>query len=251
MTRLCLTGDTGSGKTIMAVLFLLYYMQEGYKVFSNIHLKGPFENNYTLITDTNFTKVTDIEERNIVLIDEVGKTAYGGSSYNAINLGHVISQSRKSTGEESHFIFTTQIEAQLNVMLKGLTDFMGRCFIIFRYGDFFDNLSKKDKNIPAIIEMFLKVRTVDNDGFTRFIPIEQPLFIEEDFKFISKCYNTYEEVKELGSGENITIKNKYQKYKDFSLSDLAVLIQEKEGKNISESKRLARSIKMNVPDDKI
>jgi hypothetical protein len=244
MTRICFYGRTGFGKTLTAVYQALNYYYKGYKIYSNIHLKGEFKE-YTYITNTNFTKIINNKEKNVVLIDEIGKTTNTGRSHNAINFSNIVAQSRKSFGEDSHLLLTTQIEQFLR-MLEGLIDY-----------EFFPQIVLRDEYTgkPLVLKLEIK-RVIDINTGTgkryKFIPYANTFL----YYGVYECcdfYDTYEEVESFGDGEYIEMQKIYKNYvgKKGKLEELANKIQFEKGKNISESKRLARAVIGNFQDKHI
>ena len=249
--RICLLGDTGSGKTIVAIYTLVDYFKMGFKIYSNIKLTGIFKDNYTLISNTGFINIINENKKNIVLLDEVGRTTYEGRTHNAVRLGDLVTQSRKSIGEESHLIFTTQLESQLNDVLIGLSDFIVYPNIILRYGNLYPHIKGREKFIPLIIQLLIKIKQKTKDGSTYFKTMKSPYYLEKDFKIISSYYNTYEEVSRFGDGSYIVLKDKYKEYvgKERKVKELKIKLQFKDHLNISESDRVARAIIMGLEDD--
>lgn len=247
--RICLLGDTGEGKTISAIYILSDYFSKGYKVYSNIKLTGIFKGKYTLIKNTGFTEEINPHEKNIVLLDEVGRTTYEGRTHNAIRLGDLITQSRKSIGEYSHLLFTTQLESQLNDVLKGLSDFLIYCQIAVRHGDLYGYGNEK-ASLPVIIKWLLKVKQRDKEGLTYFEVIDNPYYLEKDFEKVSGYYNTFEEVERFGDGAYLKLKKKYKAYTGTqrSLQNLKTVLHFKENLNLAESDRIARAIILDLED---
>ena len=251
MTRICLLGDTGSGKTIVAIFMLTDYLKQRFKVYSNIKLRGIFKDKFTLISNTGFINKVDENVKNIVLLDEVGRTTYEGRTHNAIRLGDLVTQSRKSIGEESHLIFTTQLESQLNDVLIGLSDYIIYPNIILNHSDIYPNIKGREKFIPVIIQLLIKVKRRTREGYNYFKTIKKPYYLEKDFKSLVTYYNTYEEVARFGDGSYITLKDKYKEYvgKESKIKELKIKLQFKDHLNISESDRVARAIVMGLVDD--
>ena len=222
--RFTVLGDTGSGKTLLAVDYLKECFDKGYTVWSNIDLGFDFN----LVDSTNFTDVIDPRVRNAVLIDEVGEINTGICRY---NFGQLLAQSRKSVGENQLFIMTAQVSQQASTVMKGMVDYLVYPEIIVKDG-------KTDKPVVVKADFYRKMQRTSIPMFS---------FYTSDYRNVyDSCdlYDTYQMVDALSDGRV----NKYlKKYSEFistkgTLTDLSTLLQEKEGLNIAESKRMARKI---------
>ena len=235
MTRICYYGRTGSAKTLSAIYLAFEHYYRGFKIFSNIHLKGAFKD-YTYITNTNFKKLLDNKEKNLILIDEVGKNTNKGRTTNAINFSDIIAQSRKSFGETSHLLLTTQLESYVR-MLEGFIDYKYFPQIILR-----DEYTQKPILIKLNIERVIETKT-DNGRKYKFMPYLSP-FIYYGVYECCDYYDTNEEVDNFGDGTYIEMIKEYKEYvgKNGKLEELANRIQFEKHKNISESKRFARAV---------
>ena len=228
--RFALFSKTGGGKTYTMVYLALEYFLKGFKVYSNIHLKGVFGNKWVYIDNSNFTKVIDNSELNVVIVDEIGKTASQGRTHNAISMQNILAQSRKSFGEKSHFICTTQYENYMK-LLEPLMDYKGFPQIVMR---------NEIDGLPLIIKLELE-RAV---GRRRIFVPYTTMYLYKYLYRVGKYYDTNEEVDNFGDGTHIEMQKEYKEYigQKGKLEELANKIQFEKKKNIAESKRLARAV---------
>lgn len=229
--RLCFLGDTGDGKTISGVDILKEYYDLKYLVYANIHLKFPY-----MFTDLiNFNDIVNNQAKNIILIDEIGELGKAGSTP-MFTFTTMMSQSRKSLGENHHLILTTQTKFQGNPTLRALLDY-------FIYSEIILKESKKNKfglQKPLIIKLdwYQKIK--------RTIPPEF-WYSHSTYRWVYETcdlYETYEEAKPLKDMSFIKHLVKYQRFinKKNSIKNLYVLILSQEGLNKTDSKDLARKI---------
>lgn len=223
--RFCIFGDTGSGKTLVAIYILMHYARLGFKIYSNIHLKGV---DYTLIKDSHAFKNLGFEERNIVFIDELGATSTT-RNYHAISLQHVLAQSRKMIGEKSHMIFTAQTTQQASSLVMSFID-------LIAYPTLFRD---PDTNLPMIAELDCYRKIPNSRGYVSMPPI-----VINNINEACGCYDTDEQADTFKDGVLQGLKEEYKDYigADRSLSLLADTLVFEKGKGKSEAKSLARAI---------
>ena len=219
-------GDTGSGKTLLAIDMLLEYYGKGFKVWSNIPLNNV---DYTLVTGTDFIDDVDESEANFVLIDEVGEVSRG---LNQFNFGQLMAQSRKSIGENQVFLMTAQVSQQASSTMKGLVDYIIYPTILQR------NL--EDHNKPTILQA---------DFYRKAPRTSRPIFDYFDTLYYNTtetcdAYNTHELVEALEDGRFKKYLTKYAEYIDSKgrVRELKLILQEKNGLNLAEAERMALKI---------
>ena len=233
MTRYIIFGDTGDGKTLTAVSFIVehYLSGEKWNIYSNIHLKGI---DYIPIEDTAFIESLDARKNNFVFIDEVGEIGRGHYQF---TFNSLVSQSRKSIGENQIFMMTTQTQNQANIVLKGMVDFFIYPNIILREGE--------DER-PALIELdFYKKNK-------RSVPLSFSLCNDlipksQRFRFvydICDYYDTLEMVEGMQDGRLYKYLELYENFIDSTreIKNLKTIINEKHGLSLSESERMARKV---------
>lgn len=222
--RCLIIGDTGEGKTLSMVALALHYYSLGYTLFANFHLKLiPF----TFIDNSNFTKSLKFSEKHCVLIDEVGITT-AKRNYLAINFSNLLAQSRKSIGEKSHLFMTTQSSQQINILIKGLLDYV-----------MFPRLYRDMNDIPQFCVLEIHEKLANSPAF---IPTKKKILRNLDK--ILEYYDTSELVNPFSGSDLQNLKKKYKYYVGAirELKNLSVLLQEKEKLGITESERTARAI---------
>ena len=223
--RFCIFGDTGSGKTLAAVYFVNHYAAKGYKIYSNIHLKNI---EYTLIEDSHAFKNLPFDARNLVFIDELGATS-SSRNYHAINLQHVLAQSRKMIGERSHMIFTAQTTQQASSLVMSFID-------LIAYPTLYRN---PDTNMPLWCELECYRKIPNTRGYFQAEPI-----VIENISVACDYYDTDEQADTFRDGALQGLKEEYSDYKgtEKTLSILADRLVFEKGKGKSEAKSLARAI---------
>lgn len=223
--RAIILGDTGSGKTALAVDYLKEYYEAKFKIWCNIPL---FNIDFEVVTGTDFIEETNIQDKNFVLIDEVGEISRGLQQF---NFGQLMAQSRKSIGEDQIFFMTAQVSQQSSTTMKGLVDYIIYPDILIR---------RKADNCPVVIkaDFYRKVPRMSSPIFEFYAT--QHRNVEDS----CKLYDTFQLVDPLEDGRFKKYLNRYEKYIDAKgvLTELATILQEKEGLNITESKRTARKI---------
>lgn len=243
MTRFVCFGDTGDGKTLLCVDFIRDNYPE-YKVYSNIHLK---EMDYVPITDTAFIDEIDPKKKNIVFIDEVGEITRGHYQF---TFNSLVSQSRKSIGENQLFFMTTQTQNQASTILKGMVDF----FI-------FPNIVQREEgtNRPIAIEVEWYEKDKRSIPLT-FSECTQRLPVGLTHRIVyDTCdyYDTGEMVEGLADGRFYKYLEKYESFVGTTknIKNLTAIINEKYGVSLSEAERNARKIifakEFNLWDDYI
>lgn len=248
--RICFLGDTGDSKTLSAIALLLEYYHKGFKVYSNINLKEDLKD-YIHISNTNFINIIDENIKNIVLMDEIGRTTYEKGTHNAVKFGDLVTQSRKSIGEDSHLLFTAQIEKQLTETLKQLSDYLIYPRVLIRIKDLYPNTTGLKKNMPLVVQWNIKEKMRSKEGIVYFKTRRIPYYPKINFPLVTKCYNTFQMVNRIGDGMYLELKKKYPSFINTKgkLKELKVILQFKESLNIAESDRIARAIILNLEED--
>ena len=223
--RFCLFGDTGSGKTLTAIYFIMHYYFKGFKIFSNIHLKNI---KYTLIKDSHDFKNLGFGDKNLVFIDELGATTTS-RNYHAINLQHVLAQSRKMIGENSHMIFTAQTTQQASSLVMSFIDLIAYPTLI----------REPDGNKPLWVELECYNKIPNTRGYVQ----AEDLIIENIFE-ATKYYDTDEQADTFKDGTLLSLKDDYKEFigSEKTLALLTDKIVYEKGKGKSEAKSLARAI---------
>jgi GTPase SAR1 family protein len=198
--RFVVYGDTGSGKTALMVAMLYHYYLKGYTIYTNLDLIGiP----HTKIDNINFDeKIREIDKRaffdrkSVIAIDEVGEEQSGTPQ---ITFSNMISQSRKTIGENHHLIMTTQTKYQTHHLLKSLIDYEVYPEIVLR--------STKD-NKPLII------RADYSKKIGRTYPPKFEISFIHFFKTNKTCdmYSTEQKAIPLQNDFNKKYIKKYKKY---------------------------------------
>lgn len=108
-------GNLGSGKTLLGVIMLQNAKKKGFKIYSNIKVKGA-----ELLTLEDFLKF-NFEPKSVILLDEIYILAESRLSHSDSNLiiSHLIFQSRK---RELYIIATSQLRRAVDVRLRDLAD---------------------------------------------------------------------------------------------------------------------------------
>ncbi|HJZ23327.1 MAG TPA: AAA family ATPase [Candidatus Babeliales bacterium] len=119
---LIITGQQGSGKTLLAVREMLAYAHKGYKIVSNVKLKGIKHDNL------DYDKVTACEyERCVIFMDEVHQILPARRSMSKSSIAIVdgfLSMIRK---KEVILIATTQFERKVDNRLRLEKDYIIAC----------------------------------------------------------------------------------------------------------------------------
>lgn len=223
--RIGILGDTGSGKTVLAIDILREYHTFGYINWCNIPLIN-IENN--LVKGTDFIEKVDAKKKNTVLIDEVGEVSRG---INQFNFGQLMAQSRKSIGEDQLFIMTSQVSQQTSTTMKGMIDFIVYPQILSReFG------TKKPIIIRA--DFYKKMQRTATPRF--YLHSKQYRDVHSSCDY----YDTNVLVDALQDGRFKKYIKEYEKYIDSEgeIKNLKLILQEKHGLNLAESERMSRKI---------
>lgn len=241
--RACVLGDdVGNGKTITAVCIAYDYLEEGYEIFSNIELSGVFEGNYTFIDGTNFIDLLDDNQsEKVCIFDDIGESTYGFTS-SSINFSHVVTQSRKSMGENSHLIFTTPIDNMFNPTIRKLTDYIIYPQIYMKK-DLKNPLNRR--GIPDYCEWIIlkKVRGKYHGQGIQYKKLKPKRIHNLDL--VMDCYDTHKEAEKFKTDRTfVKMLNEYQEYigDKREAKNLASDLVNIEGLTPSEADRIARSI---------
>jgi len=237
MRFLLLGNDTGNGKTLSSVYLAKYYYDLGYKIYSNIQLKGDLGDNYIFIDGTNFIdELENSQDKKLVLLDEIGLATYTQTK-TSIGMSNIVSQSRKSIGEKSHLIANTQMDIQLNPIWRGLID-----YIIYP-----QLYQLKDNSYICFWYIEKKIK-----GFINFNNYIKNTYFKQigtiAIKNISVAMNLYNTFMETDKFKDDRTYNKMKKkYKKMSgkrdmISNFKAILIEKEGLNPTEADRIGRAI---------
>lgn len=184
--------------------------------------------NYTHIDSTDFIQDVDPDERNFVLVDEVGEISRG---YYQFSFAQLMAQSRKSIGEDQVFIMTAQVSQQTSATMRGMVDYIIYPEIMARH--------KKDKK-----PVFVKAH------FYRKIPrMVRPTFEKEGYQMrrvYEACdfYDTFHEVSQMSDGKFKKFLKVYGEYVDSKgkIRELTTRLHKDEGLNKSDADMMARQI---------
>ena len=225
-------GDTGDGKTLFVTdLMLDLHKNEDYKISCNWELKGV---DYTFIDNLNFMRDIDNKEKNVIGIDELGEISTGSYMNNLVK---IVSQSRKTAGEDQYMFFIAQIRGQGSTDLFSLLDFKiyPQCFNR-------DPINKKPKFVIA--DWFKKIKRSDPVRFLKY-----NAFLHQDLRvrYVYDTCDLYTTDKVVSHMKDGRVTDYVKKYPQFigskgQLKNLAVILGENEGLNISESERMARKV---------
>lgn len=223
--RAIILGDTGSGKTLLAIDILREYAEIGFIPWSNVHLKGI---DYHHIDGTDFITNTDTSKPNFILVDEVGEIARGICQY---NFGQLMAQSRKSIGENQIFLMTAQVSQQTSNTMKGMVD-----YIIYPEILSWDSKDHRPRAIRA--DFYRKIPRMTRPEFEYYGKQYREVFETCDF------YDTAQMIDPMEDGRFKKYLTEYEHYVDSKgmLTALSLILQEKKGLNITDSKRMARKI---------
>lgn len=222
--RMCLFADQGAGKTLCMTALALAYHKKGYKIFANYHLKNI---DYTYVSDANFIKALNFNDKHVLCIDELGMTTMA-KNVHSIHFAKILSQSRKAIGEKSHLFLTSQSTHQTNTLIRSLLDFIAYPYL---YRDF------NDKPYGAVLDIFMKV---PNEN--AFVPIKKkPLY------HLDKVLNYYDTSEMVDTFADNIVEKLKEKYPDFvgskgQTKNLTSILILKEKMGISEADRHARAI---------
>ncbi len=238
MRFVLLGNDTGNGKTLSSIYLLLMYYRLGFDIYSNIKLKGELKNNYTFIDGSKFIdEFKDSQTKKAILLDEIGQSTYGHTT-SSVEMSNVLSQSRKSIGENSHLIANTQMDIQLNPIWRGLTD-----YFIYPQIKLIDN-----KEMPMICYWYIekKIKGFHGGNYMKKIRFKKlPMILIKDICKVMNLYDTHIETDKFKSDRVYTqMKKKYKKMKgkDGMTSNFKAILINEEGLNPTEADRIARSI---------
>ena len=138
-------GDMGNGKTLSAVMDAVkLYHKEGYRIFSNIHLKIIPYTPYDIDDLVRFQKQSVRMEKICFLVDEITLYLDSRSSMFKRNkiLTYWVLQSRKQTNE-GVVLYTTQYADQIDKRLRNATDITIECFHKSKTNWFLNVISKR------------------------------------------------------------------------------------------------------------
>lgn len=224
---MCIFGDTGEGKTLLATAIILHEYKNGHKILSNIDFN---KIEYQPINDAAPLMELDFNEPYTVFIDELGITTSEGMTKATIGLSNLMAQSRKMIGEKSHLILTAQSQHQANIMIKSMLDIIAYPYL------FFDEKEDGAK-IPkwGYLDIFQKVKHRDI-----FVNTGKKLFNNLDK--VCEYYDTAQIVEKFKTGKINKLKEKYSDHIGGNISNLKAILEEYEGLSKTDAIKYARMI---------
>jgi len=159
-----ITGQQGSGKTLLLVKIAHDYYKKGKKIYSNVKLNFPYE-------PLDYQKIIDCEYSDgMIILDEIHQLLPSRRSLSNRNVKIVdgfLSMVRKKNLE---VYGTTQLEYKVDVRFRDEWDFLYHCKkFIFINGDLSPILHNQnlDVKIPIIVEFCVIDRYTNQRKFFR------------------------------------------------------------------------------------
>lgn len=119
-------GSMGSGKTLTMVKYAFTYHKSGYKVYSNIKLRFPYDE-YSLQGLLDLTENNKDLKKSVLLLDEAHIFIDSRNSVSKKNkiISYFLLQTRK---KGCHLFYTTQRFHQIDKRLRDNTDILIKCY---------------------------------------------------------------------------------------------------------------------------
>lgn len=197
-----ITGDIGSGKTVLmtALGHLQYDTKPKTSIYANYEIKG-----------VDYTPISEVDDflniptpKNLILLDELWKTADARHSMGNLANVNWAAESRKIGATETNVIWTGQLYKQLDLRIRELTQFW-----------ITPSIAAKDKqtNKPMLIRADCTIFHGEKSVKKHFL---MPTVIKTSHGIIDVCdsYDTREKVQKTeGQTLKETYKDMIKKYK--------------------------------------